>query len=106
MYETSHEISYLYIRNSALQDRGKQRPLRAGPIGLGRRRGDAHIVGYYALEQRVKPREGLGVWGGAKRRALEAVLVALASAPVSACVDGGLVNLPRCVRVVALVLPL
>src|ERR671921_1282009 len=35
MYQTSHEISYLYIRNSAPQDRGKQRPLRDGPIGPG-----------------------------------------------------------------------
>jgi hypothetical protein len=42
----------------------------------------------------------------AKRRALEAVLMALTSALVPACVDGGLVNLPRCVRLVALVLPL
>src|ERR671920_1587512 len=35
MYQTSHEISYLYKRNSAPQDRGKQRPLRDGPIGPG-----------------------------------------------------------------------
>src|SRR5215208_7065109 len=32
-----------------------------------RRRGDAHIVGYYALEQRVKPSEGLGHRGGVLR---------------------------------------
>ena len=53
--------------------------------------------------------EGLGHRDGAKRRALEAVeavLVALASAPVPACVDRGLVNLPRGVPLVALVLPL
>src|SRR5215208_6921185 len=37
------------------------------PIGQDRRRGDAHIVGYYAPEQRVKPREGLGHRGGAQR---------------------------------------
>jgi hypothetical protein len=28
---------------------------------------DAHIVGYYALEQRVKPSEGLGHRGGVLR---------------------------------------
>src|SRR5215218_11448869 len=32
-----------------------------------RRRGDAHIVGYYAPEQRVKPSEGLGHRGGVLR---------------------------------------
>jgi hypothetical protein len=33
MYETSLETPYLYIRNSALQDRGEQKALRAAPIG-------------------------------------------------------------------------
>ena len=37
------------------------------PIGQGRRRGDAHIVGYYAPDQRVKPSEGLGHRGGVLR---------------------------------------
>src|SRR5215203_3394143 len=31
MYDTGHETLYSYIRNSALQDRGEQRPLRDGP---------------------------------------------------------------------------
>ena len=72
-----HEILYLYIRNSAPQDRGEHRPLRDGPIGQERRRGKAHIVGYYALEQRMKLGAFLGVWGGAKRRAAVETLVSL-----------------------------
>jgi hypothetical protein len=48
MYGTDHDIPYLYIRNSAPQDRGEQRPLRDGPIDQDRRRGDTRIVGYYA----------------------------------------------------------
>src|SRR5215216_888110 len=35
MYGTDHDILYLYIRNSALQDRSQQRPLRDAPIGPG-----------------------------------------------------------------------
>jgi hypothetical protein len=66
MYGTDHDILYLYIRTSAPQDRGEQRPLRDAPIGQDRWRGDAHIVGYYAPERRVKPREGLGHRGGAE----------------------------------------
>ena len=69
MYETSHEIPYLYIRNSAPQDRGEQRPLRDGPIGPGRRRRDAHIVGYYAPAAGTRAEESLGHRDGAKRRA-------------------------------------
>src|SRR5215213_1837620 len=69
MYETGREILCLYIRDTTPQDRGEQRPLRDGPIGQDRQRGDAHIVEYYAPEQRVKPRTFLGVWGGAERRA-------------------------------------
>jgi hypothetical protein len=61
----------LYIRNSAPQDLGEQRPLRVGPIGQDRRRGDAHIGGYYVLvyadttAQEKRPGEGLGHRGGA-----------------------------------------
>jgi hypothetical protein len=40
------------------------------------------------------------------RRALEAILMSLASAPVPVGIDGELVNLPRRVRIVALLLPL
>ena len=68
MYGTDHDILYLYIRTSAPQDRGEQRPLRDGPIDQDRRRGDARIAGYYAPEQRVKPGEGLGHRGGAQAR--------------------------------------
>jgi hypothetical protein len=70
MYDTDHEILCLYIRNSAPQGRGEQRPLRAGPIGQDRRRGDAHIVGYYAPAAGVRVREGLGHRDGAKPRNL------------------------------------
>ena len=44
-------------------------------MGLGRRRGGAHVVGYYVLvyadttAQAKRPGEGLGHRGGAKRRA-------------------------------------
>jgi hypothetical protein len=41
--------------------------LRDGPIGPGRRRRDAHIVGYYA-RRRAAAGEGLGNPGGAKLR--------------------------------------
>jgi hypothetical protein len=33
MYDTDHKIPYLYIRNSAPQDWGEQRPLRDDPLG-------------------------------------------------------------------------
>ena len=37
----------------------------------GHEGGDARIVGYHAPDQRVKPSEGLGHQGGAKRRPRE-----------------------------------
>src|SRR5829696_8192421 len=48
MYDTDHEKPILVHKAAAPQDRGEQRPLRGGLIGQGHRRGDAHIVGYYA----------------------------------------------------------
>src|SRR5215217_5428372 len=77
MYETSHEISYLYIRNSAPQDRGEQRPLRDGPIGPrppARPAPTTHpqLLVYAATNIRtegVRAREGLGHRGGVERRA-------------------------------------
>src|ERR687897_3239823 len=65
MYDTGREILCSYIRLSAPQDRGEQRPLRAGPIGPGRRREDAHIVGYYAPAAGTAAEEGLGHRDGA-----------------------------------------
>jgi hypothetical protein len=44
----------------------REKTYRPAPIGQGRRLGDAHIVGYYAQEQRGKPREALGDRGGAE----------------------------------------
>ena len=41
-------------------------PHRPTPIEPGAPEGDAHIVGYYAPEQRVNPGAFLGVWGGAE----------------------------------------
>jgi hypothetical protein len=86
MYGTDHDVPYLYIRNSALQDRGEQRPLRASPIGQGRRRGDAPTnsgpdnyccLSYWCTRPQEVARhteaersgEGLGHRGGAERRA-------------------------------------
>src|SRR5215218_5914737 len=78
MYETSHEIPYLYIRNSAPQDRGEQRPLRDGPIGQDRRRGLPlqRTLSYLCTrpqtsEQRVLGRERASGRGRAKGRTLE-----------------------------------
>src|SRR5829696_9460737 len=39
------------------------------PIGQGRRRGDAHIVGYYAPAAGTRAEEGLGGRDAAERRA-------------------------------------
>jgi hypothetical protein len=70
MYETSHESPYLYIRNSAPQDWGEQRPLRDGPIGQDRRRGMPISSGIMCWCTRTQhaAQGGLGHRGGAERR--------------------------------------
>jgi hypothetical protein len=71
-----HEILYLYIRNSAPEDRGEHRPLQGGPIGQDRRRGlPLQLTLSYlctrpqtgvALQRREK-----GLSGGCSARGLE-----------------------------------
>src|SRR5829696_7897782 len=48
----------------------RQRPIAPPQMTQDRRRGDAHIGGYYAPEQRVNPRGDLGRWAGAEHRIL------------------------------------
>src|SRR5215211_258495 len=73
MYGTDHDILYLYIRNSAPQDRGEQRPLRDGPIGPGPpARGCPYRRALLVVYAHTKDRDGRGLrasgWGRAKSR--------------------------------------
>ena len=60
-------------RTLALRHRTGQRsrpesPHSPWPIGPGRRRRDAHIVGYYAPDAKTGTEEGLGLRDGGERR--------------------------------------
>jgi len=59
--ENSENANFLELRNAEVQH-------SPTPIGQGRQRGAAYIVGYYAPGQRENPEVLLGVWGGAKQR--------------------------------------
>jgi hypothetical protein len=75
MYGTGREIRYLYIRTSAPQDRGEPGPLRADPIGPGRRRGMRILLGVVSyVHAHQRDRDGGGHRAGVLRNFYEKAL--------------------------------